>query len=222
MTPIIFCWSDSFVLCVDQKMLMMRMSHRCWSSRRVDLLAYSGATMTRLGSSVARRPLPPSPRIRTTAAAVPPPLAAAKNEASVLSAASSSTKPPLAQAAAPTAASAATSLYQRTKDRGPVSWTSLFLVTVAASTAVGYYSIEREKRLERAMGQVVSSEFLGDDNTNKESGGGGGWSPRPDYLAKRKFVPTKYGWFPVDDGFGAREWGGDAGGKCWVLRLAGS
>jgi hypothetical protein len=192
---------------------MMRMSpHHCWS-RRVGLLAYSGVTMRRLGSSVARRPLPPSPRIRTTA--VPPFAAAAKNNetATVLSAASSSsTKPPLAQAApaaSASAAAAATSLYQRTKDRGPVSWTSLFLVTVAASTAVGYYSIEREKRLERAMGQVVSSEFLGDNTINENGGGGGsggGWSPRPDYLAKRKFVPTKYGWFPVDDGFGAREW----------------
>ena len=57
---------------------------------------------------------------------------------------------------------------------------------------MAYYSVERERRLERAMGKVVSSES-------------DGWTPRPDYLAKRKFVPTKAGWFPVDDGFGARE-----------------
>jgi hypothetical protein len=81
---------------------------------------------------------------------------------------------------------AAGTLYARTKDRGPVSWPSLFLVAVAAATAVAYYRIERERRLEAAMGKVVSSES-------------DGWTPRPDYLAKRKFVATKYGWFPVDD-----------------------
>jgi hypothetical protein len=58
---------------------------------------------------------------------------------------------------------------------------------VAAATAVAYYRIERERRLEEAMGKVVSSES------------GGMWTPRPDYLAKRKFVQTKDGWFPVDD-----------------------
>jgi hypothetical protein len=80
----------------------------------------------------------------------------------------------------------ASTLYARTKDRGPVSWPSLFLVAVAAATAVGYYRIERERRLEAAMGKVVSSES-------------DGWTPQPDYLAKRKFVATKHGWFPVDD-----------------------
>ena len=84
------------------------------------------------------------------------------------------------------------SLYARTRNRGPVSWPALFLVSVAAASAVAYYSVERERRLERAMGKVVSSES-------------DGWTPRPDYLAKRKFVATKAGWFPVDDGFGARE-----------------
>jgi hypothetical protein len=44
------------------------------------------------------------------------------------------------------------------------------------------------------MGQIVSSEY------NDE-----GWTPRPDYLAKRKYISTKYGWFPMADGFGARE-----------------
>lgn len=79
--------------------------------------------------------------------------------------------------------------------KGPVSWRSLFLAGVAAATAVAYYQVERERRLEQAMGKIVSSESEG-------------WTPRPDYLAKRKFVPTKWGWFPEKDGFGARE--------CWV------
>ena len=83
-------------------------------------------------------------------------------------------------------------VYARTRDRTPVSWASLFLVGVAAASAVAYYKIERERRLERAMGKVVSSESEG-------------WTPRPGYLAPRKFVPTKWGWFPREDGFGARE-----------------
>jgi len=87
---------------------------------------------------------------------------------------------------------AATGVYSLTRDRTPVSWASLFLVGVAAASAVGYYKIERERRLERAMGKVVSSESEG-------------WTPRPGYLAPRKFVPTKWGWFPKEDGFGARE-----------------
>jgi hypothetical protein len=58
---------------------------------------------------------------------------------------------------------------------------------VAAATAVAYYRIERERRLEQAMGKIVSSES------------GGMWTPRPDYLAKRKFVLSRDGWFPVDD-----------------------
>jgi protein SCO1/2 len=41
--------------------------------------------------------------------------------------------------------------------RGPVSWASLGLVAVAAATAVGYYQIERERRLENAMGKIVST-----------------------------------------------------------------
>jgi hypothetical protein len=85
-------------------------------------------------------------------------------------------------------------VYARTKDRGPVSWPSLFLVTIAAASAVAYYRVERERRLESAMGKVVSSES-------------DGWTPRPDYLAKRKFKATKWGWFPVEDGFGARTLG---------------
>lgn len=41
--------------------------------------------------------------------------------------------------------------------RGPVSWVGLGLVAVAAATAVGYYQIERERRLENAMGKIVST-----------------------------------------------------------------
>lgn len=122
--------------------------------------------LTTSSGSKARSPLPPAPRIRGGSTATK----------------QTHQKPVTPQ----------TTLYERTKDRGPVSWTSLFLVTVAAASAVAYYRIEREKRLEAAMGQVVSSES-------------DGWTPRPDYLAKRKFVPTQYGWFPVEDGFGARE-----------------
>lgn len=43
------------------------------------------------------------------------------------------------------------------KDRGPVSWPSLFLVGIAAASLVAYYNIERERRLESAMGRVVST-----------------------------------------------------------------
>lgn len=77
------------------------------------------------------------------------------------------------------------------KDRGPVSWPSLFLVGVAAASIVAYYNIERERRLESAMGRVVSSE-------SPE-----GWTPNPDVMAPRKFQLTPWGWFPEDDGFGA-------------------
>lgn len=41
--------------------------------------------------------------------------------------------------------------------RGPVSWASLGLVAVAAASAVAYYQIERERRLENAMGKIVSA-----------------------------------------------------------------
>ena len=43
--------------------------------------------------------------------------------------------------------------------RGPVSWASLGLVAVAAASAVAYYQIERERRLENAMGKIVSAEI---------------------------------------------------------------
>jgi len=41
--------------------------------------------------------------------------------------------------------------------RGPVSWASLGLVAVAAASAIAYYQIERERRLENAMGKIVST-----------------------------------------------------------------
>lgn len=87
-------------------------------------------------------------------------------------------------------------LYARTRDRGPVSWRTLFLASVAAVSAVAYFRIDRERRLEQHMGKIVSSE---------SSYASEGWSPRPEFLAKRKFVATKWGWFPEEDAFGARE-----------------
>jgi hypothetical protein len=63
------------------------------------------------------------------------------------------------------------------------------LVGVAASSVVAYYNIERERRLESAMGRVVSSESEG-------------WSPNPGVMAPRKFKLTPWGYFPEDDGFG--------------------
>lgn len=75
------------------------------------------------------------------------------------------------------------------KDRGPVSWPSLFLVGISAASIVAYYNIERERRLESAMGRVVSSESEG-------------WTPNPEVMAPRKFKLTKWGWFPEDDAFG--------------------
>ena len=42
------------------------------------------------------------------------------------------------------------------KGRGPVSWTMLGVVGVAAAAAVAYYRVERERRLEKALGTIVS------------------------------------------------------------------
>jgi len=41
--------------------------------------------------------------------------------------------------------------------RGPVSWAGLGLVAVAAASGVSYYQIERERRMEQAMGKIVST-----------------------------------------------------------------
>jgi len=72
--------------------------------------------------------------------------------------------------------------------RGPVTWPALGLVAIVAGSAVAYYRIERERRLENAMGKIVSSES--------------GWSPNPELLARRQYVRTKWGWFPKEDAFG--------------------
>jgi hypothetical protein len=37
-----------------------------------------------------------------------------------------------------------------------VTWPALGLVAIAAASAVAYYKIERERRLENAMGKIVS------------------------------------------------------------------
>jgi len=42
-------------------------------------------------------------------------------------------------------------------NRGPVTWGALGLVAVAAASAVSYYQIERERRLEEAMGKIVTT-----------------------------------------------------------------
>jgi hypothetical protein len=165
-----------------------------------------------------RLPIPPAPRIYPKVVVV----------------SASSAPPPMTAKAA-----AAASLYARTANRGPVSWTSLFLITVVAASAVTYYQIERERRLETALGKIVSSEYNGtaaairvvgnvgiaaaavtdrssssstppvvvngtNNNINNDDDDDG-WTPRPGYLAKRKFIATPSGWFPIDDGYGPCE-----------------
>lgn len=44
--------------------------------------------------------------------------------------------------------------------RGPVTWPALGLVAIAAASAVSYYKIERERRLENAMGKIVSVVYM--------------------------------------------------------------
>ena len=81
--------------------------------------------------------------------------------------------------------------------KGPVSWPLLGLAAVAAATGVSYYSIERERRFEKAMGTVVSSE----SNTSNNSfiwSPGRGWAPV-------KFKLTEWGWFPEEKPCGIRE-----------------
>ena len=87
------------------------------------------------------------------------------------------------------------------RHRGPVSWAALGLVAVASASAVGYFQVERERRLERAMGKVVSSTYR--NGTEEEDCDG--WSPNPEFLAKRKWKLTKFGWFPEEDAFGGGE-----------------
>jgi hypothetical protein len=138
--------------------------------------SYRLATLSRAACrrqfSAPRQPLPPTPRVPPPAARKPVP-------------------PPTGVAAAKTqgigTGKAADGTY--IKDRGPVSWPSLFLVGIAAASCVAYYNVERERRLETAMGRVVSSES-------------DGWTPNPGIMAPRKFTLTPWGWFPEDDGFG--------------------
>ena len=113
--------------------------------------------------------------------------------------------------------------------RGPVSWASLGLVAVAAASAVAYYQIERERRLENAMGKIVSYPTTLWNNlcvivlqlkhlfytrisyimlllfvtiqVSSESG----WSPDPEFFAKRQYKKTEWGWFPLEDAFGGGE-----------------
>jgi len=75
--------------------------------------------------------------------------------------------------------------------RGPVSWTNLSLVAVASAAAVGYFKVQRERRLEEAVGKIVTSES-------------DGWTPDKENFAPRKFYQTEDGkWFPKTD-----QWGG--------------
>lgn len=80
--------------------------------------------------------------------------------------------------------------YARTANRTPVTWTSLFIATITAAAAVAYYRIERERRLEEHLGRIVSSESnVSEEGSAREAG----WTPKPNYLAKRKFVQTPTG-----------------------------
>jgi hypothetical protein len=51
------------------------------------------------------------------------------------------------------------------------------------------------------MGKVVSSTYR--NGTEEEDCDG--WSPNPEFLAKRKWKLTKFGWFPEEDAFGGGE-----------------
>lgn len=109
--------------------------------------------------------------------------------------------------------------------RGPVTWPALGLVAIAAASAVSYYKIERERRLENAMGKIVSDLgfmasklfivlfcvyfssnyhlFISPPQLKVSSESG--WSPNPELLARRQYVRTKWGWFPKEDAFGGGE-----------------
>jgi hypothetical protein len=104
--------------------------------------------------------------------------------------------------------------------RGPVTWPALGLVAIAAASAVAYYKIERERRLENAMGKIVSWDYFFYSTTHSNSGlifipslhtaalkvsSESGWSPNPELLARRKYVKTEWGWFPKEDAFGGGE-----------------
>mmetsp|Transcript_26396 Transcript_26396/g.30675 ORF Transcript_26396/g.30675 Transcript_26396/m.30675 type:complete len:324 (+) Transcript_26396:102-1073(+) len=87
--------------------------------------------------------------------------------------------------------------------RAPVTSLAAFgLAGVVLATIAGYYHLDRERKLETAMGKLVA-------------GDSGGWSPNPEYFAKREFKKTKFGWFPVEDAFGGA--GKPAIGGDWSL-----
>jgi len=64
---------------------------------------------------------------------------------------------PIPKSRSQIAKEAAHAYIGRSSKRGPVSWPLLGLAAVAAATGVSYYTIERERRLEKAMGTVVST-----------------------------------------------------------------
>ena len=82
--------------------------------------------------------------------------------------------------------------------KGPVSWPLLGFAAVAAATGVSYYSIERERRFEKAMGTVVSSESKSNNNDTFTWSPGRGWAPV-------KFKLTEWGWFPEEKPCAIRE-----------------
>jgi len=117
-----------------------------------------------------------SRRVLTARTPVSPAIIQQKNATLVLrrplssSSSSSGGKPAAATTTASPASAAAAAVPQSTagtglqnpgffyfQNKSPVSWTSLFIAGVASASAVAYYRIERERRLESAMGKVVST-----------------------------------------------------------------
>jgi hypothetical protein len=77
--------------------------------------------------------------------------------------------------------------------RGPVSWTNLGAVAFVSAAAVAYFKIQRERRLEEAIGKIVTSESAG-------------WTPDPANYAPRKFKLSSEGkWMPEEDQWGGSE-----------------
>jgi len=87
--------------------------------------------------------------------------------------------------------------------RGPVSWTNLGAVAVVSAAAVAYFKIQRERRLEEAVGKIVTSESAG-------------WTPDRENYAPRKFKLLPDGkWMPEEDHWGGT--GKPAIGGPWTL-----
>mmetsp|Transcript_7906 Transcript_7906/g.22813 ORF Transcript_7906/g.22813 Transcript_7906/m.22813 type:complete len:305 (-) Transcript_7906:54-968(-) len=132
---------------------MIRSHNLATLARRTAAGSYRHKQRLLLTSPPARRVFSAKPPTPPPAAATPPPAAAAAAPAQ---------KPPIkltGPAAAQTqgigTGKAAAGTY--IKDRGPVSWPSLLMVGIVSACMVGYYNIERERRLESAMGRVVST-----------------------------------------------------------------